>query len=408
MPDIIHVDMDCFFAAVEVKDNPSFAGKPVIVGALPGTRGVVSACSYEARKFGVHSAMPISRAYRLCPHGVFIEPHGARYMEESTVIQTVFRGYTPLVEPISVDEAFLDVAGSHRIFGSSETIGHAIKDRIRKETGLVASVGIAPTKFVAKIASDFDKPDGFTVVNDNSVIEFLHPLDVGKMWGVGAATRAELEKLGIRTIGDLAAYPVRELDRRFGKHGRHLHNLSRGIDPRGVEPEYSRKQIGAEYTFNEDTADMGEVETTFLYLADKVASRLHAKGRRGTKITLKLRDETFRTVTRSRSLADPLSASEDIYRTALAMFRDEPLGGRKVRLVGISISGFEESAQTSLFDGGNVRKNTLEDVVADIRNRFGKTSITRARLIGRKSSRFGRTGAASADKSSDADGESDG
>ena len=208
MPDIIHIDMDCFFAAVEVKDNPDLAGKPVIVGALPGRRGVVSACSYEAREFGVHSAMPISRAVKKCPHAVFLKPNGRRYVEESEIIMRIFLDFTPLVEPLSLDEAFLDVSGSHRLFGTTVEIGKAIKNHIKNETGLIASVGIAPTKFVAKIASDLGKPDGFVIVNEDEVLDFLRPLDARKIWGVGKATWKKLEKLNLKTIGDIADFPV--------------------------------------------------------------------------------------------------------------------------------------------------------------------------------------------------------
>ncbi len=381
MPDILHIDMDCFFAAVEVKDNPDLAGKPVIVGALPGTRGVVSACSYEAREYGVHSAMPISRAYRKCPDGIYLKPNGKRYVEESEKIRAVFLFYTPLVEPVSLDEAFLDVSGSHRMFGTSVEIGHEIKERIRNETGLVASVGIAPSKFVAKIASDLEKPDGFVVVNDDDVLEFLRPLDVRKIWGVGKATWRRLEKLGIKTIGDVSDFPAEELERIFGKHGRHLHNLSLGIDDRSVNTETERKQVSAEYTFNEDVSDKTEVERTLLALSDKVAARLLKKGRKGRKITLKLRDETFKTITRCRTLERRVMSTEDIYQLTLDIYRGESHGMRKVRLVGVSVSGFETVSQTSLFEDTSARTNRIEKVVADIRGRFGKEAITRASLI---------------------------
>ena len=384
MPDIIHVDMDCFFAAVEVKDNPELAGKPVIVGALPGTRGVVSACSYEARKFGVHSAMPVSRAFRKCPHGIFLKPRGQRYVEESEKIRAIFLYYTPLVEPISLDEAFLDVYGSHSIFGTSVEIGREIKQRIRNELGLVASVGIAPSKFVAKIASDLEKPDGFVLVEDDAMLDFLRPLDVRKIWGVGKTTWRKLEKLGITTIGDVCDYPVEELERIFGKPGRHLHNLSLGIDERSVNPETDRKQVSAEYTFNVDVDDTAEVERMLLALSDKISSRLLEKGRKGRKITLKLRDEKFQTITRSRTIVHPVMSTEEIYREALDTFRGESLGGLKVRLVGISVSGFESASQTSLFEDNSERKNKIEKVVANIRGRFGKKAITKASLIQKK------------------------
>ncbi|MDP2982560.1 MAG: DNA polymerase IV [Candidatus Latescibacter sp.] len=382
MPDIIHVDMDCFFAAVEIKDNPDLAGKPVIVGALPGTRGVVSACSYEARKYGIHSAMPVSQAYKRCPHGVFLPPRGYRYVEESEKIHDIFHYYTPLVESLSLDEAFLDISGSHLLFGSSVEIGREIKRRIRETTGLVASVGIAPTKFVAKIASDLEKPDGFVVVHEEEVLDFLRPLDARKMWGVGRVTWQKLEKLSLRTIGDIRDYPPEQMERIFGQQGIHFHNLSLGIDERSVNPVWDRKQVGAEYTFDVDTGDMDEVERTILALSDKVASRLYRKGFRGRTVTLKLRDETFNTVTRSRTLSRAVMSGEDIYREARSLFRGENLHGRKVRLVGISVSEFESENQISLFDEKTTeRKEKVEEVIARVRDKFGKTAITRAALV---------------------------
>lgn len=374
--------MDCFFAAVEIKDNPDLAGKPVIVGALPGTRGVVSACSYEARKYGIHSAMPVSQAYKRCPHGVFLPPRGYRYVEESEKIHDIFHYYTPLVESLSLDEAFLDISGSHLLFGSSVEIGREIKRRIRETTGLVASVGIAPTKFVAKIASDLEKPDGFVVVHEEEVLDFLRPLDARKMWGVGRVTWQKLEKLSLRTIGDIRDYPPEQMERIFGQQGIHFHNLSLGIDERSVNPVWDRKQVGAEYTFDVDTGDMDEVERTILALSDKVASRLYRKGFRGRTVTLKLRDETFNTVTRSRTLSRAVMSGEDIYREARSLFRGENLHGRKVRLVGISVSEFESENQISLFDEKTTeRKEKVEEVIARVRDKFGKTAITRAALV---------------------------
>jgi len=381
MPDIIHIDMDCFFAAVEVKDNPELAGKPIIVGALPGSRGVVSACSYEAREFGVHSAMPISSAVRKCPDGIFLKPRGDRYIEESEKIMAIFSHYTPLVEPLSLDEAFLDVSGSHRLFGTSVEIGREIKRRIKDETGLIASVGIAPTKFVAKIASDIGKPDGFVVVNENEVFEFLMPLDVRKIWGVGKVTWKKLEKHGLKTVGDIAEFPVKQLERMLGKSGRHLHNLSHGIDSRTVNPVTERKQVSNEYTFRIDTDDMWEVERVLLALSDKVAGRLLSKGKKGKTVTLKLRDETFKTITRSHTLDRPIMSGEEIYEEARNLLQSEDLTGLKIRLIGVSVSGFESGDQTSLFEDVSQQKNKVEEVIADIRGRFGKGSITRASLI---------------------------
>ena len=381
--------MDCFFAAVEVKDNPDLAGKPIIVGALPGLRGVVSACSYEAREFGVHSAMPISSAVKKCPNGVFLKPRGERYVEESEKIMAIFYHYTPLVEPLSLDEAFLDVSGSHRLFGTSVEIGREIKRRIKDETGLIASVGIAPTKFVAKIASDIGKPNGFVVVNENEVLDFLRPLDARKIWGVGNATWKKLEKFGLKTISDIAEFPVERLERMFGKPGRHLHNLSHGKDSRTVNPVTERKQVSNEYTFNIDTDDMVEVERVLLALSDKVAGRLLEKEQKGKTVTLKLRDETFKTITRSRTLDRPILSGEEIYEEARNLLWSEDLTGRKVRLIGVSISGFESDDQTSLFEDVSQQKNKVEEVIADIRGRFGKGSITRASLIKKKTNNTG-------------------
>ena len=387
MPDIIHIDMDCFFAAVEVKDNPALAGKPVIVGALPGSRGVVSAASYEARIFGVHSALPVSQAYKRCPHGVFIRPSGTRYTEESAAIMAIFREYTPLVEPLSLDEAFLDVAGSHRLFGSTEHIGREIKRRIREETGLVASVGVAPSKFIAKIASDLDKPDGFVLVADGEEREFLRPLGIRKMWGVGPKTAESLERYGMHTIGDIADFPLAEMVRLFGVHGRHLHQLANGIDKRAVVPSHERKQVSNEYTFSVDTGDMDEVERILLRLAGKVAERMLKKRVTGRTLTLKVRDETFRTRTRARALSYSIKNARDIYEQARELLRAEDLGGLKVRLIGVGVSSLDSSAQLSLFDAGSAADNRVDELMADIRGRFGSEAITRARLIGQTKKR---------------------
>jgi len=385
MPDIIHIDMDCFFAAVEVKDNPDLAGKPVIVGALPGTRGVVAACSYEAREFGVHSAMPISKAVKKCPDGIYLKPRGHRYEEESQKIMNIFSHYTPLVEPLSLDEAFLDVSDSHRLFGTSVEIGQTIKRRTREELGLIASVGIAPTKFVAKIASDIGKPDGFVVVNESEVFNFIWPLDARKIWGVGKATRKKLEDFELKTIGDIAAFPVEELERIFGKTGRHFHNLSRNIDTSTVNPVTDRKQVSNEYTFSSDTDDKREIERVLLALSDKVAGRLLEKGLKGRTVTLKLRNEAFKTITRSHTLNRPIMSGEEIYIEAKNLLRTEGFEGQKIRLIGVSVSGFESGDQISLFENVSAQKNKVEEVIADIRERFGKGSITRASLIKKKS-----------------------
>ena len=380
-PSIIHIDMDCFFAAVEVKDNPELLGKPVIVGADPKGRGVVSAASYEAREYGIHSAMPISKAFRLCPHGVFLPVNGSRYYEESEKIMAIFRSYTPLVEPLSLDEAFLDVSGSTRLFGDTVTIAREIKKRIREEQGLVASVGVAPVKFVAKIASDYDKPDGFVVVTRDDVLDFLAPLPIERMWGVGKVMEKKLKKIGIHTIGELAQIPEKDMVRMFGKPGHHFHQLARGIDPRTVIPYEPVKSVGNEFTFSEDIGDPEIVKKRILQLSEKVGSRLRHKNFQGRVVTLKLRYENFQTVTRSRTHERCLRNDNEIYNIARTLFEEVDIIGRKVRLIGISVSGLVgSSAQSDLFAGENERMGKVQSAVDDLRKRFGNDVITRARF----------------------------
>ena len=380
-PSIIHIDMDCFFAAVEVKDNPELSGKPVIVGADPKGRGVVSAASYEAREYGIHSAMPISKAYHLCPHGVFLPVNSKRYVEESEKIMAIFRSYTPLVEPLSLDEAFLDVSGSTRLFGDTVTIAREIKKRIREEQGLVASVGVAPVKFVAKIASDYDKPDGFVVVTRDDVLDFLAPLPIERMWGVGKVMEKKLKKIGIHTIGELAQIPEKDMVRMFGKPGHHFHQLARGIDPRTVIPYEPVKSVGNEFTFSEDIGDPEIVKKRILQLSEKVGSRLRRKNFQGRVVTLKLRYENFQTVTRSRTHERCLRNDNEIYNIARTLFEEVDIIGRKVRLIGISVSGLiGSSAQSDLFAGENERMGKVQSAVDDLRKRFGNDVITRARF----------------------------
>ena len=380
-PSIIHIDMDCFFAAVEVKDNPELSGKPVIVGADPEGRGVVSAASYEARKYGIHSAMPISKAFRLCPHGIFLPVNGSRYYEESEKIMEIFRDYTPLVEPLSLDEAFLDVSGSTRLFGDTVNIAREIKQRIREEHQLVASVGIAPVKFVAKIASDFEKPDGFVVVTRDDVLDFLAPLDIKWMWGVGKVIEKKLRKIGIHTFGELAQIPEKDIIRMFGKQGYHFRQLARGIDPRTVTPYEPAKSVGNETTYSEDVDNPDIVKKTILRLSEKVGQRLRRKNFRGRIVTLKLRYENFQTITRSRTHERFLHTDNEIYDIARSLFEEVDITGRKVRLIGISVSGFgENGAQSDLFARENDRMGKVQSALDNLRERFGNDVITRARL----------------------------
>lgn len=387
---IIHVDMDAFYAAVEQRDHPPYRGRPVIVGADPRGgkgRGVVAACSYEARTFGIRSAMPISRAYRLCPHAIFLPVRMHRYTEMSERVVAILRRFTDLVEPVSIDEAFLDVTASTCLFGEPEEIGRRIKTEVRQQEGLIASVGVAPNKFVAKIASDLEKPDGFVVVRAEEVESFLADLSVTYLWGAGEKTAGILQRLGIQTIGQLACWPVEELGRRFGKMGTHLHQLSRGVDQRPVIPEAMAKSIGAETTFSVDTTDAGQIRQTLLGLAERVSARLRREGCAGPTITLKFRYADFTTLTRSVTLHEPVALTEEIYSTALSLFQKIPWSGRSVRLLGIAVSKLSDKTaptQVPLFPT-DPRQEKAARAVDEIRRRFGEAGITRARLLSQRS-----------------------
>lgn len=386
---ILHVDMDAFFASVEELDNPSYRGRPVIVGADPRSgsgRGVVSAASYAARKFGVRSAMPVSKAYRLCPQGIFVTPRGSRYSEVSRQVFSIFRRYTDLVEVLSVDEAFLDVTGSFKLFGSGEEIGRRIKEEVKKETGLVCSVGVAPSKFVAKIASDLEKPDGFVVVETERVVEFLRPLPITRLWGVGEKTAALLFRRGIRTIGDVAALSESDARAMLGDHGLHLQNLARGIDERPVVPGHEAKSVGAETTFDEDTADLDLIKATLLKLSDRVAARLRKTGVLAAGLSLKFREEDFTTITRALTLETPTDITSEIYGAALELLRKTGWnGGKRVRLVGVSAGRLarESAPQPGLFDdpAKKEKQGRAERAVDEIRERFGRGAVKRGPLV---------------------------
>ena len=327
---ILHLDMDAFYAAVEQRDRPELRGKPVVIGADPRGgrgRGVVSTASYEARRFGVGSAMPISKAYRLCPTGVYLPPDMEKYAAVSKEVMAILRRFTTAVEPISIDEAFLDVTRSRRAFGDGETIARALKGAIRNETELTASVGVASSKLVAKVASDIRKPDGLVVVPPGTEAAFLAPLPVRRLWGVGPKMEEELAKLGVATIGDLARLPAERLEHRFATHGHDLLKLARGEDDREVFEESSEaKSMGAEHTFDEDTADLTRLRATLRDLADTVTRRLRAHDLEGRTITLKYRDETFRTVTRASTLDQPTSESNAIFDLASPTLPGRPRG----------------------------------------------------------------------------------
>ncbi len=379
---ILHVDLDAFFAAVEQRDRPELRGKPVIVGGGgPNQRGVVSAASYEARAFGVHSAMPLRTAGRLCPHGVFLPVDGAKYQAVSREVMAILRRYTPLVEPISIDEAFLDVTGSRALFGDGESIGRRIREEIRAEVGLTASVGVARTKLVAKIASDLRKPDALVVVPAGEEAAFLAPLEITRLWGVGAKSATALREYGVRTIGDLAALPEDLLVRRFGKHGAALGARARGIDADPVGGRDAAKSISHEHTFDVDTSEREVIERTILGMAEGVAGRLRDSGVKAATVTVKIRDSSFRTITRQRTLPEPTDLTEPIFRTALELARPE-VRGLRIRLLGVAASGLGERDQLALFADDDPRRRRVVEAADAVRHRYGERAITRARLVG--------------------------
>lgn len=379
---ILHVDLDAFFAAVEQRDRPELRGRPVIVGGGgPNQRGVVSAASYEARKFGVHSAMPLRTAGRLCPQGVFLPVDGRKYQRASRDVMAILRRFTPQVQPISIDEAFLDVTASRALFGDGEAIAWRIKAAVTDEVGLTASVGVATTKLVAKIASDLRKPDGLVVVPPGEEASFLAPLPISRLWGVGEKTAAALAEFGVRTIGDLAALPPDALERRFGKHGASLAQRARGTDPDPVATGEPAKSIGHEHTFDVDTADREVIERALLGMADGVAWRLRAAGLRTATVTVKLRDSSFATITRQTGLDLPSDLTEPIYDAALRLLRKE-LHGQRIRLVGVTASNFRDREQLALFGaGGDPRRHATAEALDVIRRKYGERAVTRARLV---------------------------
>src|SRR5574341_1319676 len=336
---IIHLDMDAFYASVEQLDQPAYRGKPVVVGADPRGgrgRGVVAACSYEARPFGIRSAMPISRAYRLCARAIYVRPRFERYAEMSERIFAILREYTNLVEPLSIDEAFLDVTGSQRLFGPADAIGRTLKARIRSEVGLVASIGIAPNKFLAKVASDLGKPDGFVVAVPGKEQEFLDPLPISRLWGVGPKTETHLKRLGLETIGHVARMPVEALEASLGSGGRDLWELAHGRDDRPVIPGEEAKSIGAETTFEADTDALEEIRRTLLELSDRVGRRLRHAGYLAGGVTLKFRDHLFRTITRAAVLDRPTDLGDEFFREAWRLLQRVNWAGKRVRLLGVT------------------------------------------------------------------------
>lgn len=382
---IIHLDMDAFYPSVEVLDHPELKGKPVIVGGT-SDRGVVSSASYEARTFGVHSAQPMVTARRLCPGGVFLPVRMNRYREVSEQVFEIFHRFTPLVEPVSIDEAFLDVTSSIRLFGQPEAIAREIKALIVQETGLTASAGVAPSKFVAKIASDMDKPDGLTVVTPENVRAFLDPLLIEKMWGVGKVTRETLGRLGARTFGDLSRMPVRVLERRFGKQGLMMHQLSQGLDERPVVPQREIKSVGHEETFARDIKEIEEARREILALANRVARRMRRKGMRGKTVTLKVKYGDFVQITRSTTLPHATDDGLEIFSNASRLLLSTEAGKRPIRLLGISLSQLEllhGERQLSLFqrEDESRKRRDLNAALDSVLEKHGEESVLPGSLL---------------------------
>lgn len=336
---ILHVDMDAFYASVELLRHPELRGKPVIV-AGGGTRGVVLSATYEARALGVHSAMPTTRARRICPQGVLLEPHHADYSRISAGVMAIFGSITPLVEPLSLDEAFLDVSGAIRSLGSPATIGELIRTRVSDEQGITCSVGVASTKFVAKLGSSRCKPDGLVVIPADSVVEFLHPLPVSALWGVGEKTEEVLHRLGLRTVADLAHTPVSTLERALGQAvGRHLAALAWGRDERRITPNEPDRSIGAEETFAHDVDDPTIIRRELLRLSERTAARLRTAGAAGRTISIKVRFADFTTITRSRTLREPTDTAREVFGTATMLFDALGLDRARIRLIGVRVEG---------------------------------------------------------------------
>ncbi|MGH7539995.1 MAG: DNA polymerase IV [Gemmatimonadota bacterium] len=380
---ILHVDLDAFYASVEVQKDPSLQGRPVIVGGT-GARGVVTSASYEARAYGVRSAMPSVRARRLCPDGIFIAPDFDAYRAHSNRFREVLLGHTPFVEPISLDEAFLDVAGATMLFGPPEEIGRRIRRAVASEVGVTCSVGVAPTKFVAKLASDDCKPDGLLHVRHEDVGRFLAPLPVGRLWGVGEKTAEMLGRLAIRTVGDLGRTTLPILDRLLGEAAAsHLSQLARGVDDRPVVPYESPKSIGHEETFDRDLDEEEEILRELLALSGRVAARLREDGYRARTVTLKARLANFTTLTRSRTRPDPTDLGADLYGTVSELYRALPGTRRRIRLLGVQAGGLVSSGAEQLALMRGERWGDVERTVDRIERRFGPGSAKPASLLRR-------------------------
>ncbi|MCR9291162.1 MAG: DNA polymerase IV [bacterium] len=386
---ILHVDMDAFYASVEERENPKLKSHPLIVGGSPEGRGVVSAANYAAREYGIHSAMPARRALQLCPRLNIVRPRMRFYAEISHQIRDIFHRYTPLVEPLSLDEAFLDVSGSQRLFGSAEQIARRIKADIHRELRLIASVGVAPNKFLAKLASDLEKPDGFTVVPADNVQPWLDPLPISRIWGVGRVTAGKFESVGIHTFGQLRALGKETARQLFGSVGEHFWKLSQGIDSRTVTPERKAKSISHETTFAIDVGDRDILASRLLELTEQVAERLRRSGLRGRTICLKLRYSDFHTLTRSYTFQRATHATDRLWpEVSRLLHQTLPQRKLEVRLVGVGVSGLEKQRpiQLGLFENpseiaAELKSADLDAATDRIRREFGHDALKRASTL---------------------------
>ena len=378
---ILHVDMDAFFASVAERDNPELKGKAVVIGM--GTRGVVSAANYEARKFGIHSAMPVGRARRLAPHAIFLPVDMPRYQEVSGHVMEIFHSFTPWVEPISLDEAFLDVTGSEKLLGTGREIAVAIRKKVEEQEGITCSVGIAPSKFIAKLASAHCKPNGMLEITTDRILTFLHPLPIQAMWGVGPKTAEVLERLGLRTIEDIAKLPRATLIRALGEaNGASLYELAWGRDYRDVTPEEPDRSISAAETFAQDLDNPEEILTEFLRLTERATARLRDRGLFAKTISIKVRFADFSTINRSKTLPLPIDSTHDVYEVAKGLYQGLRIDRARLRLVGVSLENLSQGAPHQMMLGEReVGWRQAEGAMDQARARFGKGSVRPARLI---------------------------
>ena len=378
---ILHVDMDAFFASVAERDNPELKGKAVVIGM--GARGVVSAANYEARKFGIHSAMPVGRARRLAPHAIFLPVDMARYQEVSEHVMEIFHSFTPWVEPISLDEAFLDVTGSQKLLGTGCEIAVAIRKKVEEQEGITCSVGIAPSKFIAKLASAHCKPNGMLEITSDRILTFLHPLPIQAMWGVGPKTAETLERLGLRTIEDIAKLPRTTLIRALGEaNGASLYELAWGRDYRDVTPEEPDRSISAAETFPQDLDSPEEILTEFLRLTERASARLRDRDLFAKTISIKVRFADFSTINRSKTLPLPIDSTHDVYEVVKGLYKGLRIERARLRLVGVSLENLSEGAPHQMMLGEReIGWRQAEVAMDQARARFGKGSVRPARLI---------------------------